>query len=412
MEQLLQYWSTSEQQAIELRFKQFLADCHSSNVTNANFTPSTFNNDLTNILTKYSLRATQNYTGKKHPEPIDLYSYLKAVTEIMHDNEAAYTLYAIAAEELDCSLEQFVSWIVKSAIPWWFIGSNLCKADNGMVWMDSEQESGAVRLTNHLLYKAEEKRRAQQEREQLDFDVWLGNQSNTNIDSKENCESTLIWKQTVTSATKIDKDSFEDWMQHTPDFLVLLRIAARVFYLGTSIVSEKRDTHSSRLAGYECPAISIPEGMKGLLKEGRMSRLLTAYDYFLLTRSLPPNAVSWSTSELAARRQTEDLTHQLLFSSRRDGTSWQIFVNRIINKGATLLIVKTRDGAIFGGYADESWLPVTDWYGNSANFLFRLDSGTHAGVLATNIWGGGNSANDHYQYLCWGKKSLPNGMIA
>ncbi|KAI7891710.1 TLD-domain-containing protein [Mucor mucedo] len=74
----------------------------------------------------------------------------------------------------------------------------------------------------------------------------------------------------------------------------------------------------------------------------------------------------------------------------------------MIGKGSTVIVIKAKDGSVFGGYADERWECGTEWYGNSSNFLFRLTEG----------YGGwpGTTANGHYQYLCWGKKTLPNGM--
>ncbi|KAI8366022.1 TLD-domain-containing protein [Radiomyces spectabilis] len=89
-----------------------------------------------------------------------------------------------------------------------------------------------------------------------------------------------------------------------------------------------------------------------------------------------------------------------------------------MGRGATLIIVKTKDGFVLGGYGDEPWKPVTDWYGNPRNFLFRLghrDTGSSSvpynddGYLSTGAWQGTNH-NTHFQYLCWGKKSLPNGL--
>ncbi|KAI9279753.1 TLD-domain-containing protein [Sporodiniella umbellata] len=63
-----------------------------------------------------------------------------------------------------------------------------------------------------------------------------------------------------------------------------------------------------------------------------------------------------------------------------------------------------RNGTVFGGYADAPWeYQNTDWYGNAHNFLFRL------GPDASRVWLA-QSTNAHYQYLCWGKKQLANGL--
>ncbi|KAI8886898.1 TLD-domain-containing protein [Backusella circina FSU 941] len=122
----------------------------------------------------------------------------------------------------------------------------------------------------------------------------------------------------------------------------------------------------------------------------------------MLTLYLPANALSWSDYERTQRKVDHDLQHQLLFSSRKDGTSWQVFVSRLVGQGATLILLKSKDGNVFGGYADEAFESKTDWFGNSSNFLFKTGH-------ESDVWDGVSGTNDHYQYLCWGKKSLPNG---
>ncbi|KAI8062172.1 TLD-domain-containing protein [Gongronella butleri] len=105
------------------------------------------------------------------------------------------------------------------------------------------------------------------------------------------------------------------------------------------------------------------------------------------------------------------LCYERVFSSRADGKSWQVFCHQLIrHPGATLTIVKTKQGAVFGGYADIPWQLDTDWYGTQANFLFKLAGGA-ADAAQNDHFGSwlATSINDHYQYLCSGKKSLPNG---
>ncbi|KAI8337716.1 TLD-domain-containing protein [Chlamydoabsidia padenii] len=125
----------------------------------------------------------------------------------------------------------------------------------------------------------------------------------------------------------------------------------------------------------------------------------------------PQNALSWSSHERIQRRQSadQDLQHKNIFSSRQNGNSWQVFANGIVrNQGATLLVIKTKDGSLFGGYTDDPWRLETDWYGTSANYLFQLD-GSFSSYNMMGLWNA-TSNNRHYQYLCWGKKSLPNGL--
>ncbi|KAI7871652.1 TLD-domain-containing protein, partial [Spinellus fusiger] len=78
-----------------------------------------------------------------------------------------------------------------------------------------------------------------------------------------------------------------------------------------------------------------------------------------------------------------------------------------------LLVLKTKEGAVLGGYADEAWQLGTDWTGEADNFLFRLRSVASDPITdqgAMGVWDGHQGVNRHFQYLCWGKKSLPNGL--
>ncbi|KAI9323313.1 TLD-domain-containing protein [Dichotomocladium elegans] len=176
--------------------------------------------------------------------------------------------------------------------------------------------------------------------------------------------------------------------------ITLLTVVSKHIFFGA--VDGHHVSYQQRIAGERAPAWEKP-----------FSHLLSPYDYFILTRSLPLDALSWSSHERAQRRTDTDLTHQLLFSSRTDGASWQIFANRITHQGATLVIIKTKEGTILGGYADEPWQPATDWYGSSSNYLFRISTN---GRLPMDTWGGGSGSNNNFQYLNWGKKSLPNGL--
>ncbi|KAL0077999.1 TLD-domain-containing protein [Phycomyces blakesleeanus] len=166
-------------------------------------------------------------------------------------------------------------------------------------------------------------------------------------------------------------------------------------------------SHQRRTKHKLAPLIQRP--LTKLVGKKKFSRLLTPYDYFLLSQYLPSNALSWSDYEKTENRAIEDLSHRLIFSSQRDGTSWQVFVNRIVSQGATIVVFKAKDGSLFGGYADAAWEQTTDWTGLANNFLFRLRSASNDDT-AMGVWEGHNGVNDHFQYLCWGTKSLPNGI--
>ncbi|RIA78814.1 TLD-domain-containing protein [Glomus cerebriforme] len=118
------------------------------------------------------------------------------------------------------------------------------------------------------------------------------------------------------------------------------------------------------------------------------SELLNPSDYYVLNSHLPPDC-----------RIT---THILLFSSARDGDSWSTFINSILYQGSTFIIIKEKDGNIFGVFAYEDWELKPNWYGNEKNFLFSIKPKLR--VFPSTGY------NDHYQYLNYGTKTLPNGL--
>ncbi|PKC60178.1 TLD-domain-containing protein [Rhizophagus irregularis] len=67
-----------------------------------------------------------------------------------------------------------------------------------------------------------------------------------------------------------------------------------------------------------------------------------------------------------------------------------------------MVIVGDKDGNIFGGFAYEDWELKPNWYGNEKNFLFSIRPKLR--IFPSTGY------NDHYQYLNYGTKTLPNGL--
>lgn len=64
---------------------------------------------------------------------------------------------------------------------------------------------------------------------------------------------------------------------------------------------------------------------------------------------------------------------KLLYHSSLNGLSFSTFFGSISNeKGPTLLIVKDKEGCVFGGYASQPWERHADFYGDMKCFLFQL----------------------------------------
>ncbi|KAG0168910.1 hypothetical protein DFQ28_004212 [Apophysomyces sp. BC1034] len=299
--------------------------------------------------------------------------------------EAAYAIFM----QSKVSLETFVQWVVESAIPVWFEGSGLKQIPDTTV---KEQAAAATRLARFLVHRTHNEQQREKQRRLDEENLWMGEQKHATVED--------TWAEEVTATpSALDLSTFSLWIRNTPAFLVLFRLVAELIFFGHR---SDTDIHKRRIERRTAPGIAHSTTKQPF------SRLLTAYDYFMLTLFLPANTLSWSPSEQSQRRVSEDLQHRLVYSSRTDGTSWQVFVNRLAYQGATLTVIKAKNGCIFGAYADDVWRPVTNWYGNGSNFLYRLNV-TGDDYLEMGAWNA-KSINDHFQYLCWGKKSLPNGL--
>lgn len=76
------------------------------------------------------------------------------------------------------------------------------------------------------------------------------------------------------------------------------------------------------------------------VKWSKMKTILTVPSLILLTHNLPP--------------EFRD-EYRLLFSNRIHGDSFSQLMSHITKKGPSLLIVRDKDGHIFGGFASHKW---------------------------------------------------------
>lgn len=358
--QLWSSWSSSEQQVLKKSFESLPTDL-----------PVYLSKDLHACLVSYL-------------KDKDIHTYLEFAKQAIQskDTDAMFQLFQHAVDTKQVSLQTFVLWITSSSVPLWFIsGSNY-------PWSSS---NSAAPLVYYLLNNAND-----QDRQKTDDMAWL------NEDEAKETESNNNWdEKTKVSPSKISQSEFNHWIQRTSALTGLFQLVVTRMLMGKD---DDSDLHKKRLSNTASPQIQQHSNETiQLFGKDKFSSLLNPFDYFLLTLYLPRNALSWSDYERDQRKVSHGVQHDLLFSSRRDGMSWQNFVSRMVGQGATLTVVKSKDGSLFGAYADDAWESRTDWYGNSSNFLFRLSGGNYGAWVGT-------TANDHYQYLCWGKKSLPNGL--
>ncbi|KAJ4705357.1 TLD domain-containing protein 1 [Melia azedarach] len=64
---------------------------------------------------------------------------------------------------------------------------------------------------------------------------------------------------------------------------------------------------------------------------------------------------------------------KLLYHSSANGLSFSTFLGHVSNnKGPTVLLIKDKEGYIYGGYASQPWEKHSDFYGDMKSFLFQL----------------------------------------
>ncbi|KAA0043840.1 hypothetical protein IC582_009245 [Cucumis melo] len=96
---------------------------------------------------------------------------------------------------------------------------------------------------------------------------------------------------------------------------------------------------------------------------------------------------------------------RLLYHSAVNGLSFTTFLGNITNDGGpTVLIVKDKDGYIYGGYASQAWERHGDFYGDLKSFLFQLYP--KAAIFKP------TGANNHIQWCAvnFSSDSIPNGI--
>ncbi|KAJ2802239.1 TLD domain-containing protein 1 [Coemansia guatemalensis] len=130
----------------------------------------------------------------------------------------------------------------------------------------------------------------------------------------------------------------------------------------------------------------------------------------LLTPSL-----SWALArELPAESRQK---WERVYSSRYNGLSWNTFRKAVERRGSLILLVrekvemKGQSAAVLGAYIDSELERSPSWHGTSQNLLFSVCYGEHGQTQPLGVTVYRTSGfNDHYQYLNYSTKTLPNGL--
>eukprot|EP00055_Hartaetosiga_balthica_P011755 m.54666 g.54666 ORF g.54666 m.54666 type:complete len:313 (-) comp7726_c0_seq1:2981-3919(-) len=92
----------------------------------------------------------------------------------------------------------------------------------------------------------------------------------------------------------------------------------------------------------------------------------------------------------------------LVFSDVQDGASFAKFRGRIESAGLCVIVLRDKEGYIFGGFGSETWSVHPHFFGGDASFLFTVKPQLR--IFES------SGFNDNFQYLNVGTQSLPNGL--
>ncbi|GIL71803.1 hypothetical protein Vretimale_766 [Volvox reticuliferus] len=134
-----------------------------------------------------------------------------------------------------------------------------------------------------------------------------------------------------------------------------------------------------------------PLRLPALLQLGKLHPCATllqpVWTWALASRLPPAQRVEW----------------RLVFSSQRDGKSFNTFFSRIsAAAGPTLLLLRDKAGGLFGGYASQPWTKSGTYFGDVSSFIFSLLPALQV-FPATGI-------NENFQWCGVGFSQLPGGI--
>ena len=83
-------------------------------------------------------------------------------------------------------------------------------------------------------------------------------------------------------------------------------------------------------------------------------------------------------------------------NSKDDGDLLTTFFTKVGNKTPTLIIIKTTNNYLFGGYTSEIWKNDANWHKDNNSFIFSFSTKQKYGVIDSyqHIWG----RNDFIQF--------------
>ncbi|XP_078155140.1 TLD-domain containing nucleolar protein isoform X1 [Carex rostrata] len=163
---------------------------------------------------------------------------------------------------------------------------------------------------------------------------------------------------------------FKSWCSHVP--------SVRKF-LGSLLM-----TPDSGRPGFQVPKLDYPSNVD--------SHILILKKEF-----------AWHVGGLLTPQEAENW--RLLYHSSIHGLSFNTFIGNISNgDGPTVLVIRDKEGYVYGGYASQPWEKHSDFYGDMKSFLFQLHP--QASIFKP------SGANSNIQWFGVGfsSESIPNGV--
>ncbi|KAI9599013.1 TLD-domain-containing protein [Syncephalis fuscata] len=205
--------------------------------------------------------------------------------------------------------------------------------------------------------------------------------------------------QSTFSENTISLEEFRSWLSRSEAAqALLLHLAESILLKSSSAALISRN--ETNLYGLNSES-SITSRLLPQLT-GNSTCLLDSTDRWLLARHMPTDC---------------RLTWRLVFSTRHHGNNWQHFASALLQSASTLIVIRearpsnddvNKETSIgsrtFGGFVQEPWRKLPDFYGNADSFLFTQQP---TGPLCIHM---ATSTNSNYQYFNYSTKSLPNGM--
>ncbi|XP_024535468.1 TLD domain-containing protein 1 [Selaginella moellendorffii] len=112
---------------------------------------------------------------------------------------------------------------------------------------------------------------------------------------------------------------------------------------------------------------------------------------------------AWHIAGKLQPQECEDW--MLLYHSSVNGASFNTFLKSVsVSKGCTILVIKDKEGCIYGGYASQPWEKHSEFYGDMKCFLFTLypEAAIHRPS--------GSNSNLQWCAINYTSPNIPNGI--